>query len=270
MYVNVLGTLSARIGKVSVLPTALKQRRILALLALSRGMMVSNDQLIEEIWEGAPPKSAVTALQTYVLALRKRISSVGVDAKRVVVTRDGGYQIRLAADGLDADAFEGHVQLGHQLAAARDFQGAVDAFRAAQNRRRGGPFSDLSPGPRLAIEAARLEQMHIGAAEGCMEAELRLGRHRSLVSELSALTAQHPLHEHLHAQYILALHRSGRRDQALAAYSRIRTSLRRELGVEPSPRLWHLQRDVLMAENLSISANEELGGYQDERKSGCR
>ncbi|MEU0434060.1 AfsR/SARP family transcriptional regulator [Streptomyces sp. NPDC006290] len=267
MHVNVLGTLSARIGDVSVLPTALKQRRILALLALSGGMMVSNDQLIEEIWEDGPPKSAVTALQTYVLALRKRISCVGVDAKRVVITRDGGYQIELAADGLDANAFERHVHVGHRLAAAREFQGAVDAFRMAQSLWSSGPFTDLPPGPHLAIEAARLEEMRIGATEGRMEAELRIGRHRSVVSELSALTARYPLHEYLHAQYILALHRSGRRDQALAAYSRVRASLRRELGVEPSPRLWHLQRDVLTAENLYISANDELGGYQGERES---
>ncbi|MEU2774185.1 AfsR/SARP family transcriptional regulator [Streptomyces sp. NPDC007162] len=266
MHVNVLGTLSARIGKISVHPTALKQRRVLALLAVSPGM-VSNDQLIEEIWEEAPPKSAVTALQTYVLALRKRISDAGVDGKRVLVTRDGGYQIRLADGGLDARVFGERVQAGHRLAAARDFQGAVDAYRTAESLWRGGPFTDVSPGPLLAIEAARLEEMRIGAIEGRIEAELRLGRHRSVVSELSALTAQHPLHEHLHAQYMLALHRSGRRDQALAAYSRVRTSLRRELGVEPSPRLWHLQRDVLMAENLYISANEELGGYPGDRKS---
>lgn len=265
MHVNVLGTLSARIGKFSVLPTALKQRRVLALLALSGGM-VSNDQLIEEIWEEVPPKSAVTALQTYVFALRKRISDAGVDGKLVLVTRDGGYQITLADGGLDARTFEEHVQTGHRLAAARDFQGAVAEYRMAESLWRGGPFTDVSPGPLLAIEAARLEEMRIGAIEGRIEVELRLGRHRSVASELSALTAQHPLHEHLHAQYMLALHRSGRRDQALAAYSRVRTSLRRELGVEPSPRLWHLQRDVLMAENLYISANEELGGYPGGRK----
>lgn len=266
LHVNILGTLSARIGECSVEPTALKQRRVLALLALSGGM-VSNDQLIEEIWEETPPKSAVTALQTYVLALRKRISGAGVDGKQVLVTHDGGYQIRLADGGLDADVFGEHVQTGHRLVAARDFQSAVDAYRRAEGLWRGGPFTDVSPGPLLAIEAARLEELRIGATEGRIEAELRLGRHRSVVSELSALTAQHPLHEHLHAQYILALHRSGRRDQALAAYSRVRTSLRRELGVEPSPRLWHLQRDVLMAENLYTSANDELGGFPGERKS---
>lgn len=263
MHVSVLGTLNARVGTLCVLPTALKQRRILALLALSEGM-VSNDQLIEEIWEGAPPKSAVTALHTYVLALRKRIGSAGVDAKRVVVTRDRGYQLRLAADGLDATAFAEWVRTGHRLAADRDFRHAIDAFRSAETHWRGEPLADLPPGPHLAIEAARLKEMRLSATEGRVEAELRLGGHRSVVGELTALTAQYPLHEHLHAQYILALHRSGRRAQALAAYSRVRTSLRRELGVDPSPRLWHLQRDVLMAENLYISANEELGAFRGE------
>jgi DNA-binding SARP family transcriptional activator len=127
----------------------------------------------------------------------------------------------------------------------------------------------MLPGPLLALEAARLEEMRIGAIEGRIEAELRLGRHRGVLSELSALTAQYPLHEQLHAQYILALHRSGRRDHALAAYSRVRASLRRELGVEPSPRLWQLQHDVLLAENLYTGGAEEAGGYRSDRRKSA-
>lgn len=265
MHVSIFGALGARIGGISVLPTALKQRRILVLLALSRGV-VTNDQLIEEIWEDTPPRSAATALQTYILALRKRISCAGVDGKQVVVTRGAGYQLRLAAGGLDVSAFENHVRTGHRLAAERDFQGAADAFRMAESLWRGGPFTDLPPGPRLAIEAVRLEDMRVGATETRIEAELQLGRHRSVASELSALTAQYPLHEGLHAQYILALHRSGRRDQALAAYSRARASLRRELGVEPSPRLRELQRDVLAAGDLSgtVTADVDPRAPHDE------
>ncbi|MGW1176313.1 BTAD domain-containing putative transcriptional regulator, partial [Kitasatospora sp. NPDC002543] len=53
--------------------------------------------------------------------------------------------------------------------------------------------------------------------------------------------------ESLHGQYMIALHRSGRRGEALEAYQRLRNTLVRELGMEPSIGLRRLQRSILLA-----------------------
>jgi DNA-binding SARP family transcriptional activator len=61
------------------------------------------------------------------------------------------------------------------------------------------------------------------------------------------LTRRYRTHENLHAQFMLALHRSGRRGEALDVYHRLRSTLVRDLGLEPSARLRRLQQSILVA-----------------------
>jgi len=75
--------------------------------------------------------------------------------------------------------------------------------------------------------------------------DLADGRHRELVGELERLAAEHPLRERLHEQLMLALYRSGRQADALAAYRRAREVLVEEIGVEPGPDLRELHAAML-------------------------
>ena len=74
----------------------------------------------------------------------------------------------------------------------------------------------------------------------------QLGRHRELVPELEALVAQAPLRERRTALLMLALSRSGRQADALAAFRRLRARLVDELGLEPSAELRAVERAVLV------------------------
>src|SRR5918999_638900 len=94
-------------------------------------------------------------------------------------------------------------------------------------------------------EATRLEELRLAATEERVELELAAGRHADLVGELEALVARHPLRERLHAQLMLALYRSGRQADALAAYQRARAALNEELGLDPSAELRELERAIL-------------------------
>src|SRR5256714_8787485 len=67
-----------------------------------------------------------------------------------------------------------------------------------------------------------------------MDAELSLGRHAQIVSELAGLVVGHPTRERLVRQYLLALYRSGRSGDAQAAYRSHAERMRRELGVQPA------------------------------------
>ncbi|MFE0201157.1 AfsR/SARP family transcriptional regulator, partial [[Kitasatospora] papulosa] len=97
------------------------------------------------------------------------------------------------------------------------------------------------------MEALRLEESRLCVLDQRIEADLRLGRHRELLAELTMLTGRYRAHENLHAQFMLALYRSGRRGEALEAYHRLRGTLVREIGLEPSTRLQRLQQSILMA-----------------------
>ena len=110
---------------------------------------------------------------------------------------------------------------------------------------RGPPLSDFASEPFAQGEIARLEELHLAALEERIEADLALGRHAELISELEALVREHPLRERLRAQLMLALYRSGRQAEALAAYQQARKMLAEELGLEPGRRLQELEGAIL-------------------------
>ena len=87
--------------------------------------------------------------------------------------------------------------------------------------------------------------MHLACHEDRIDADLARGLHADLVGELEVLVRGHPLRERLRGQLMLALYRSGRQAEALASYRRFRARLDEELGIEPSPALRELERQIL-------------------------
>src|SRR5262249_50972183 len=117
--------------------------------------------------------------------------------------------------------------------------------RSALSLWRGPPLADVSAELRLPGELARLEELRLVALEDRIDADLALGRETELVPELETLVAQNPLRERLRGQLMLALYRSGRQADALAAYRDARTTLVDELGIEPRAELQRLERQIL-------------------------
>lgn len=259
MDIEVLGALDVRENGVSVTPTAPKPRQVLALLAVHADRVVPVASLIEELWSARPPRSARTTLQTYVLQLRELIgqalargaadgpASGGRSAKDVLVTLPGGYLLAASGGTSDVREFDRLAGLGYRAMDAGDFAGASRTLGAALDLWSGSAFADVQTGAQLTMEARRLEESRLCALDQRIEADLRLGRHREVLAELTVLTSRYRNHENLHAQFMIALHRSGRRGEALNAYTHLRTTLSRDLGLEPSPRLRRLQHSILMA-----------------------
>ena len=250
MEVKVLGPLEARVNGRSVVPTAAKPRRILALLALEAGQMVTVPTLVEELWGNRPPRSALTTLQTYVLQLRRQLDAAapGVSsvAKDLLRTRPGGYLLEV--DSLDVHEYERLAADGSAAAERGDNANAARLLRAALAVWRGPALVDVQPSTRLSMEILRLEESRLGVRELCIEAELAMGRHYSLLGELAKLNATDPMHENLCAQFMIALYRSGQQWRALDTYQRLRSVLVAELGVEPSARLQQLQQAILRSD----------------------
>ena len=88
--------------------------------------------------------------------------------------------------------------------------------------------------------AARLDELRLAALERRIGADIDRGRAAEAAAELEPLIAAHPLRERLRGLQMLALYRSGRQADALAAFRAARATLVDELGLEPSAELQEL------------------------------
>ncbi|MFB6989567.1 BTAD domain-containing putative transcriptional regulator [Streptomyces sp. NPDC056178] len=222
-----------------------RQRTVLAMLLLESGRVVSNDRLVEAIWERKPPATSRTQVQIGICALR-RILPAGPQPGPIV-TRSPGYLLRMAEGQLDLHAFEERVAAGGRAAAAQQPQQAVKELRAALELWQGHALTDISSKP-VRAKAVQLDERRLAVQEQCLELELRLGNHHRAVSELGALVVAHPLRERLRVLLMTALHRAGRQAEALDAYRQARAALVERLGIEPGAELQRLHRMILAGE----------------------
>jgi YVTN family beta-propeller protein len=240
-----------------------KQRALLALLVLHAGEIVSTDRLIEELWDDRAPASALNSVHIYVSRLRKALGNGRLQ------TRGQGYVLALEPEEFDLSRFERLLAEGRELIAAGEAEAAAETLRNALALWRGPPLSDFASEPFAHGEIARLEELRLSALEERVEADLALGRHAELVSELEALVREHPLRERLRAQLMLALYRSGRQAEALAAYQQARRALADELGLEPGRRLQELERAILNQDaGLEQPARAAASSIRGRRRSG--
>lgn len=215
-----------------------KQRVVLAQLLLHANRSVSTATLIDEVWGEDPPDTARNSLQSYVSHLRK---ALGDDRIRGA---SGGYILRAGAHEIDAQRFESLVEQT-QKDSAIEPAAAAARYDDALALWRGPPFADLSTEQCLLGEIARLNELKLSATERRITSEIAAGRHAAVVGDLDLLTDSHPLRERLWALLMLALYRSGRQGEALAAYQRARTLLVEELGIDPSADLQTLNVQIL-------------------------
>ncbi len=253
MDIEVLGALSVRENGVSIVPTAPKPRQVLGLMALHANQVVPVATLVEGLWGAAPPRSARTTLQTYILRLRELIAvalaateNERCTAKDILATVPGGYRLDTRGGTVDYQEFERRAETGYRAMDAEDYAGAARRLADALSLWSGPALADIQANSQIEMEAKRLEEARLCALAQRIDADLRLGRHRELLPELTVLVNQHRMHESLHGQFMLALHRAGRRGEALDVYQRLRSTLVSELGLEPSAPLSRLQRSILM------------------------
>lgn len=250
-------------------PSAPMARRLLAALLLHANEQVRTSTLIDELWDGEPPRLARKTIQTYVYQLRKPPHSGAGGIGERVETCPNGYRIRLAADELDLWTFERHLARARADLGDGDPESAARTLRVGLALWRGDAFADIETGPALAARVAQLADARLGALELRVEADLRLGRHHRLMGELRQLTADHPLNEEFAAQFMLAAYRSGQRGTALETFGQLRRDLVDELGIEPSHRLQRLQRDVLNeAPSLDLAPDRATAARAADAQAG--
>jgi DNA-binding SARP family transcriptional activator len=238
----VLGPVRAWRGEEPLATGSPQQRALLAALLLREGRTAVPAELIDALWGEEPPAQALAALRTYASRLRKVLGA------GVLVSESGGYAVRGLADGaLDLADVQRLAGEADKARAGGDLGLARELLRQALARWDGEVLAGV-PGPYAQAQRARLEEWRLQLLECRLDLDLEQGRHAESVSELTALTADHPLREKLRELLMLALYRSGRQAEALAVYADTRRLLAEELGVDPRPGLRELQQRVLRAD----------------------
>lgn len=219
----------------------LRQRAVLALLALRANEVVSTDKLIDEIWGQEAPAKALHTIQVFVSRLR---AALGLASGRLV-TQSPGYILNLAGEELDASRFERMLIGARSALAMGSAAEAVALLTDAMALWRGPPLADFTYEPFAQGAIARLDELRLGAREDLIDAELALGRHAEVVPELEAIIHEQPFRERPRGQLMLALYRCGRQAQALDAFQHARRASIDELAIEPGEALRELEQAIL-------------------------
>ena len=212
-----------------------KPRAVLAELLVHLGSVVSADRLIDDLWGVAPPATADAIVQNAVSRLRKAIGASTIE------TVAPGYVLRIDAGAVDAYRFERLVRDAMPLPALE----RSEALRDALALWRGPAYMDLAFESFLQSSISRLEELRLTALEDRLGAEIELGRHDAAIPELDALASREPARERLRRLQMLALHRSGRTQDALDVYESLRREIDALSGLEPSTETKALQLMIL-------------------------
>jgi DNA-binding SARP family transcriptional activator/Tfp pilus assembly protein PilF len=243
----VLGPVEVRRdGRVRALSGRL-QRVLFGVLLARANQPVPVDVLIDVLWGERRDPRAGQKLQLHVHRLR------GVLGEARLSFGSAGYLLRVLPGELDAERFESLVDEAVEVV-EQEPQRVVEVLRKALGLWRGVPFGDVDV-PVLEDWAQRLARHRLLAIETLYQAELACGLNAAVIAELTDLVREHPLRERLHVLLMTALHRAGRRSEALEAYGRARDVLVGELGVEPGSEMRDLQRRILDGEPLESETN---------------
>jgi DNA-binding SARP family transcriptional activator/tetratricopeptide (TPR) repeat protein len=239
----VLGPFEVRLGGERLDVGGPKQQSLLAALLLKAGQSVPVEELAEAIWGQYLPGYPRRAVQLYVTRLRGLLAGPTPDG--VISTSATGYQLNIGRNQSDFGRFCRGLAQATRAADRGDLDGEAAALAAALGQWSGTPLAGVESELLQREVAPRLAEQRLWTMERRFDVEMRRGRHAELVSELVEVSAQNPLRESLWAQLITAMHRSGRRADALHAYHTVRQHLADELGVDPGEKLQSLYLEIL-------------------------
>lgn len=248
----ILGPLEVTVAGRPVTIRSRQQRALLAVLLVNANRVTSLDQLLGALWGDRPPDSAVGQVQTLIWRLRGVLGDA-------IATRPGGYQLAVAPDDLDAQRFAALAADAAELARTGRPEEAARRYGQALALWRGPVLADVRlPGdPHAAgyhAAVAELTEQRLTVERDRVDVELALGRHAELIPALHRMVEDEPLREELRERLMLALHRAGRRAEALEVYRQGRQASVAELGLEPGPALRRLHARILAGDPLLDAA----------------
>ncbi len=227
--------------------SALRQRTLLAVVAMAAPAAVDPVRLAAALWpDGGPPGAPRAALHSHVSRLRRTLPGV-------IATDGDAYRLAVPVESVDAHRFR---ELGRRArsAIAPGAPDSLDLVESALALWRGAPFTGLLKDWLDETHGAVLTEDQLDLRE--RQADLRLARAdvAPLVAELSGLADRHPLRESLWLRLLSVLARCGRTAEALDRYEKLRLTLALELGADPGSELQRLHTELLSGDSPSDAA----------------
>ena len=245
-----------------------RQRRLLAALVGSAGLVVSSDRLVEVVFEGEPTNAASVTLRSYVARLRRALDGSGATVTR----RPPGYVLELGPVEVDAVLFEQALTNARSLLADGSPGAALDHVVRSLELWRGPAYAEFADEEWIQPEALRLDELRTQAEELRLKCLVDLGRHAVAIPELTALADRFPLRESVRTLLLVALYRSGRQADAVRAATAYRDDLG-EVGLEPTGVFTDIEDRIVVQDpdlRLPPPTGRALRGYRlGERLGGA-
>ncbi|MFI7220989.1 AfsR/SARP family transcriptional regulator [Micromonospora maritima] len=251
MDIRLLGSVKA-LSSGSELPLGTpKQKILLAMLAADVNRLVTVDEMVDELWPAAPPRSAVPNVRTYAANLRRAFAKAGEDAKAgeetSIVRQPGGYRLSAHPEAIDLVRAQRRLAQARALIRSGQQSSAIPVLAEAVEGWRGTLLAGLPLGPLLTARREAAAREHEDALT--LLAELYLGSRQpgQALTLLRPHAARHLTRERLQMLLMQALLASDDPAGAVAVYRSARVALDEELGVRPGSRLDELHRTALEA-----------------------
>lgn len=245
---SILGPLNLEVDSMPVRIGAAKERRVLAVLLCYPNRAVSSAQLINALWGTTPPRTARKNLQTYLSTLRKKVGDR-------ISFHGWGYSLRATPEELDMLALRRLAIQGRKAVRDGDVHAATAALTEAVGLWRGEPLVEFCDVSMIADAVRRLTDLYLSAYEDWAELEVAHGRPLEALRGLDEFVVRYPTRERIVAARMAALARCGRASEALAQFDMLRQHLASELGIDPSPAVKGLYREILAGRGTSTDGH---------------
>ncbi len=258
IQIRLLGPIDALVDGEPVELGGRRQRRLLLRLVLAEGRTVSEQQLIDAIWDesDALPSNPSNTVQQYVSRLR---GLLGSDA---ITTTPSGYALDRSL-ATDIEEFERSYESARVLMNRGDLLAGHEHINRALDLWRGPVFGDLTDTPAARFDATRLDELRVSASELAVQAQLDASDVAGATAAAEALVELHPLREAPVRTLALARRRAGQPAGAVRAIADFRQRLADETGLDPTPELLALERELLSNDSAPApAAQRRLRGYE--------
>lgn len=223
------------------MPLTGKPLAVLAMLALDAPDAVPASRLVRGLWGLDAPDGAQKTLQVHMSGLRKRLRGHGLE----VFYTAAGYRLDVEPQAVDVVRFaeftrDGvrELQAGRPEVAGPLLQAGLDLWSGEE------PLANVDA-PFVEAEAERLRLRRQHAVRARVDADLAVGLGAALVEEVRQVVESDKYDEHAAGQLARALYQAGQPAAALDELSALRFRLREDLGLDPSPELVELERQLL-------------------------